>query len=143
MAFQILNDLNDWQGDQHNKLHAGGDALGGRPTILFALAMASLKADEQAELMRLTSPTCEMVAGERVRRIEQLYRQAKAFDQASRLIDKHQQRALEVVRDVQPEALQRLMIYLVDTVLERSAEAVAPVVPLTQIQSLPMPNTAR
>lgn len=140
VAFQILNDLNDWQGDQHNKLLAGGDALGGRPTVLFALALASLNASDQAELLRLTSPDCELVAAERVRRIERLYRQAKAFDQASRLIDKHQQRALEVVRDVAPEALQRLMIYLVDTVLERGSEPAAAVVPLTQIHPLPMPN---
>ena len=140
VAFQILNDLNDWQGDQHNKLLAGGDALGGRPTILFALAMASLNANDQAELLRLTSPQCELVPAERVRRIERIYRQAKAFDQASRLIDKHQQRALEVVRNVQPEALQRLMIYLVDTVLERSTESAAPLVALTQINSLPVPN---
>ncbi len=140
VAFQILNDLNDWTGDQHNKLEAGGDALGGRPTVLFALALASLNAADQAELIRLTSPDCELIASERVRRIERLYRQAKAFEQASRLIDKHQQRALEVVRDVAPEALQRLMIYLVDTVLERGAEPVAAVVPLTQIQPLPVPN---
>lgn len=91
VAFQILNDLNDWQGDQHNKLLAGGDALGGRPTVLFALAFANSSTADQAELLRLTSPDCELIAAERVRRIERLYRQAKAFDQASRLIDKHQQ----------------------------------------------------
>jgi geranylgeranyl pyrophosphate synthase len=142
VAFQILNDLNDWQGDHHNKLEAGGDALGGRPTVLFALALASLNADDQAELLRLSSPTCDVAPAERVRRIERLYRQAKAFDQANRLIDKHQQRALEIVRDVAPEALQRLMIYLVDTVLERGSEPAATVVPLTQIQPLPVPNAA-
>ena len=42
VAFQILNDLNDWQGDDHNKLSAGGDILGGRPTVLWALALESL-----------------------------------------------------------------------------------------------------
>ncbi|MCC6509033.1 MAG: polyprenyl synthetase family protein [Pirellulaceae bacterium] len=140
VAFQILNDLNDWQGDQNNKLASGGDVLGGRPTVLWALALASLNAADQAELMRLASADCELVPAERVRRIERLYRQAKAFDQANRLIDKHQQRALEVVRDVAPEALQRLMIYLVDTVLERNSEAPAAVVPLSQISSLPMPT---
>ncbi|HIA18025.1 MAG TPA: DUF116 domain-containing protein, partial [Planctomycetaceae bacterium] len=34
VAFQILNDLADWSTDNHNKLVAGSDTLGGRPTIL-------------------------------------------------------------------------------------------------------------
>ena len=44
VAFQILNDLNDWHGDAHNKLSAGADALGGRPTVLLALALEALVA---------------------------------------------------------------------------------------------------
>jgi geranylgeranyl diphosphate synthase, type II len=42
VAFQILNDLNDWRGDQHNKLTTGGDLLAGRPTVLWALALEGL-----------------------------------------------------------------------------------------------------
>src|SRR5207248_3090131 len=37
IAFQILNDLMDWQGDSDNKLVAGQDVLAGRPTLLLAL----------------------------------------------------------------------------------------------------------
>ncbi len=47
VAFQILNDLGDWEGDQNNKLLAGGDVLGGRPTLLWALALASLNEADQ------------------------------------------------------------------------------------------------
>ena len=47
VAFQILNDLNDWRGDQHNKLSPGGDILGGRPTVLWALALEGLSTEEQ------------------------------------------------------------------------------------------------
>lgn len=140
VAFQILNDLNDWQGDAHNKLEAAGDVLGGRPTVLWALTLASLNADDQAELLSLASPDCELPAAERVRRVERFYRQAKAFDQANRLIDKHQQRALEVVQQIAPEALQRLLVYLVDTVLERPQEAPTTVIPLAQINPLPIPS---
>ena len=43
VAFQILNDLADWEGDQHNKLEAGGDVLGGRPTLLWAGPGESLR----------------------------------------------------------------------------------------------------
>ncbi len=140
VAFQILNDLNDWQGDHHNKLEAAGDVLGGRPTVLFALALASLSEADQAELLRLSSPDCDVSGPERVRRVERLYRQAKAFEQANRLIEKHQQRALEVVQSIAPESLQRLLVYLVDTVLERPQESAATVVPLTQITPLPVPT---
>ena len=51
VAFQILNDLNDWEGDDHNKLAAGGDVLGGRPTVLWALALEGLPAAKQEELL--------------------------------------------------------------------------------------------
>ncbi len=50
VAFQVLNDLDDWQGDSHNKLLAGGDVLGGRPTVLWALALEAL---EPADCERL------------------------------------------------------------------------------------------
>ena len=39
VAFQVLNDLKDWQGDTDNKLVAGQDALALRPTVLLALAL--------------------------------------------------------------------------------------------------------
>ncbi|MFO1062434.1 MAG: polyprenyl synthetase family protein [Pirellulales bacterium] len=137
VAFQIQNDLNDWQGDQHNKLEAAGDTLGGRPTVLWALALASLSAEDQAELLSLAEPS-ELTDMQRVRRVEQLYHKAKAFEQANRLIDKHQQRALEAAEGSEPEALQRLLVYLVDTVLHRAEPAPPPVVALTQINPLPV-----
>src|SRR5262249_50978682 len=34
IAFQILNDLKDWDGDSDNKLVAGQDVLAARPTLL-------------------------------------------------------------------------------------------------------------
>ena len=43
VAFQIQNDLNNWDGDDHNKLSAGGDTLGGRPTVLWALAPRAIR----------------------------------------------------------------------------------------------------
>src|SRR5262249_13904565 len=39
VAFQILNDLKDWNGDSDNKLLAGQDVLAARPTLLLALAL--------------------------------------------------------------------------------------------------------
>src|SRR5205823_7742233 len=51
VAFQVLNDLKDWDGDSDNKLVAGQDILAGRPTLLLALALEGSGPDERAELL--------------------------------------------------------------------------------------------
>ncbi len=138
VAFQILNDLGDWEGDEHNKLEAGGDVLGGRPTLLWALALANLNEQEQAELLSLAWPDCEMSKTEKLRRVEALYRQANVFEQAHRLIEKHEQRALEAAATIESEDMQRLLLYLVDTVLERKDSSAEQIVPVQAISSLPI-----
>jgi len=122
VAFQILNDLHDWQGDQHNKLTAGSDTLAGRPTVLLALALESLPPAAQDELMALIDDVAQP-AWLRIARVRQLYEQAGAFDKADRLVDKHQQRARAIAEGVQPDALRRLLLYVIETVLERPAES--------------------
>ncbi len=59
------------------------------------------------------------------------YRQAKVFEQAQRLVEKHEQRALEAAAQIPSEAMQRLLLYLVDTVLERNSPSEPTVVPIT------------
>lgn len=118
VAFQILNDLNDWRGDDHNKLVAGGDLLGGRPTVLWALALEGLGEAQRAELTALVA--AERIDEETVARVRRLYQAANVFDKATRLVDKYQERAEAVADEVQGEELRRLLYYLVDTVLERS-----------------------
>ncbi|MBW3598571.1 MAG: polyprenyl synthetase family protein [Planctomycetes bacterium] len=132
VAFQILNDLKDWQGDADNKLSAGGDALGGRPTVLLALALAALPAEKQDELLGLLSDAGRP-APLRVQRVRQLFEDAGAFDQAHRLVDKHQDRAEQIADGIQPDELRRLFYYLIDTVLERPAEDSPPSSPLLPI----------
>jgi geranylgeranyl pyrophosphate synthase len=122
VAFQILNDLKDWQGDQDNKLAGGGDILGGRPTVLWALALDGLPQQQQQELAALIENREGLAADFRIRRVRQLYQQADVFEKAHRLVDKHQQRAEAVADQLQPETLKRLMHYLIDTVLERPQE---------------------
>src|SRR5207245_6449469 len=53
IAFQILNDLKDWEGDSDNKLVAGQDVLAARPTLLLALALEGLDAADRGELLAL------------------------------------------------------------------------------------------
>ena len=42
-----------------------------------------------------------------------------------KLVDKHQERAEAIPDQIQPEELRRLLYYLIDSVLERPAEAPA------------------
>ncbi|MCU0873672.1 MAG: polyprenyl synthetase family protein [Pirellulaceae bacterium] len=124
VAFQILNDLNDWHGDSYNKLLAGSDALGGRPTVLWALALEGLARGEQEELLDLVNEDRQPVA-ERLERTRQLYQQAGVFEKAYALVDKYQERAAAFADTVAPAELRRLLHYLIETVLEHSAGPVA------------------
>jgi len=138
VAFQILNDLTDWVGDDHNKLGAAGDILGGRPTILLALALQSLEADEQARLLDVHSSECEESSERRIAIARELFDKARVFEQAHRLVDKHQQRAEEIVSRIQPEPFKRLLMYLIDTVLERPMASKPAIVPMPTVQSIPI-----
>jgi geranylgeranyl pyrophosphate synthase len=129
IAFQILNDLHDWRGDDHNKLMAAGDVLNGRPTVLWALALEGLDGAARAELETLVAtPAMSETA---VRRVRQLYNLAGVFDKAERLVDKYQERAEAVADEVGNDDLRRLLYYLVDTVLERPVVAEPQVVQAT------------
>ncbi|MBM4091396.1 MAG: DUF116 domain-containing protein [Planctomycetes bacterium] len=117
VAFQILNDLNDWQGDDFNKLHAGSDIVGGRPTVLWALALEKLPHSKQQRLKCLVNgdgpSTCD-----RIHQVRELYMEAGVFDNACRLVDKYRQRAQVVADRLEFEQLSRLFQFLIDTVLE-------------------------
>ena len=131
VAFQILNDLGDWASDDGNKLLAGGDVFGGRPTLLWALALDALDEDRQQELLGLADPTCGLSDGQRLARVRRLYDSVGVFDTALRLVDKHQARAEQVADEVEPDALRRLFYFLVDTVLERPELPSPPVVSIS------------
>ena len=117
VAFQILNDLDDWTDDRQNKMVAGRDLLDGRPTLLWALALENLPAEQLDDL--LATGRGRENDSLRLQRAARLYREAGIFDQARRLIDKNRTRAEQVADQVQPAPLRRLLHYLIDVVLER------------------------
>ncbi|WP_419190062.1 polyprenyl synthetase family protein [Stieleria marina] len=119
VAFQILNDLSDFSDDETNKVTAGGDTIGGRPTVLWALALDALDEAGQEQLLQLAEPSNELSEEQRFARVRQIYHSTGVFDTALRLVDKHQERAEKVADEIEPEALRRLFYFLVDTVLER------------------------
>lgn len=121
VAFQVLNDLKDWQGDCVNNRCSGGDVLSGRPTVLWALALETLSEAEQAALIALADsgdPEDET----RLDRARSLYRAAGVVDKAHQLVERHQQRARGVADGVEPDDLRRLLYYLIDCVLERPSD---------------------
>jgi geranylgeranyl pyrophosphate synthase len=129
IAFQILNDLQDWRGDDFNKLTQGGDALGGRPTVLWALALEGLEDDDRQQLeLLVASGEATPAAFTQIRRLFQL---AGAFDGALRLVDEHRNCARQLADELAPDALSRLAHYLIDTVLEQPAGSGRPRRPLT------------
>lgn len=116
IAFQILNDLQDWTGDDFNKLTLGGDVLGGRPTVLWALALEGLDVEDCLELERLVAQgkaTPEVFA-----QIRSLFQQAGAFEKALLLVDEQRAAAQQVADGLSPEALRRLAYHMIETVLE-------------------------
>lgn len=140
IAFQILNDLQDWNGDNFNKMVAGGDILGGRPTVLWALALEGLSAAQQEELLSLVTSDTRS-AQTRILRVRQLYIEAGVFEKAVKLVEKHQQRAEAIADGLEPEELRRLLYYLVDSVLEGNRAEPAPV-QAVQLSGIALPRVA-
>jgi geranylgeranyl pyrophosphate synthase len=121
VAFQILNDLQDWRGDNDNKLAMGGDVFGGRPTVLWAIALERLSDGDRQRLVRLieSAETTPAVIEE----VRELYQRAGVFDAAEQLVAKHREKAAAVANAFSPEPLRRLAWFLIESVLERPAVA--------------------
>jgi len=114
-AYQVLNDLKDWDLHGHDKVIAGQDLLSGRPTILLAFALAAGDEDSNAELLAI--PAGEMPEQDKLEQMRRLYRQRGVFDTARSLVSRYRKRAEEAADDVEPPALRELMHFIVDMVL--------------------------
>jgi geranylgeranyl diphosphate synthase, type II len=126
VAFQILNDLKDWQPDGDNKLLAGQDILTARPTLLLALALEGAKPAAREELLSLLQNRPPEAGGaegsagaEIMERVRQLFQHAGVFERAEKLVDKYRARAEALADETQPTELRELLYFLVDTVLDR------------------------
>jgi geranylgeranyl pyrophosphate synthase len=125
VAFQILNDLKDWEGDADNKLVSGQDVLAARPTLLLALALEGSAPAAREELLALLNqrgdkrPHEQSAARPVVERVRRLFQQAQVFDKAEKLVEKYRARAEAVADDAEPDELRELLYYVVDSVLDR------------------------
>lgn len=128
VAFQILNDLKDWQGDNDNKLVVGQDVLSGRPTLLLALALEAASPAEQEELLALLHGPARTDRHAVLFRVRSLFQKANVFEKAEKLVDKFKAKAEALADETQPEELREFLYYLIDSVLEKieGVEAEAP-----------------
>lgn len=118
IAYQVLNDLEDWRDQQPNKRTTGTDVFAGRPTALWAFALESLPPADRDRLQRLVSEPAGSPATI-LEEVRGLYDRAGVFDKASRLIAKHRQRAHDVAETLPHDALAHLFHYLADTILQQ------------------------
>ncbi|MFM7564342.1 MAG: polyprenyl synthetase family protein [Planctomycetota bacterium] len=118
IAFQILNDLKDWEGDEGNKNSIGGDLLGGRPTVLWALALEKLPQKERDLLLGLPSDNSKSLAA-RTEQARTLYRQADVFAAARKLVLDQRMAAAEVAREFPEGAMRQLLEYIIESVINR------------------------
>jgi geranylgeranyl pyrophosphate synthase len=127
VAFQILNDLKDWEGDSDNKLVVGQDVLSARPTLLLALGLEGATTAEREELLALLNrgrakgPVDQEPSGTRpiIERVRRIFDRACVFEKAEKLIEKYRARAEAIADEVEPTELRELLYFLVDSVLDR------------------------
>jgi geranylgeranyl pyrophosphate synthase len=119
VAFQIVNDLDDWDHDQPNKRSRGTDVLGGRPTVLWALALEGLPNRARRELESVVAGLAEDEEAT-IARVRQLYHEADVYDKAAGLVGKHRQRARQAADEIEADELRHLLHYFVDTVVPRT-----------------------
>ena len=117
VAFQIINDLNDWLGDDHNKLAAAGDVIGGRPTVLWALALDGLEPQARARLESLAAE--QPLSDEKCDRFAACTKRPTCFKRPIAWWPSIERRAEAIADEMQPDLLRQLFYYLIDMVLER------------------------
>ncbi len=123
VAYQILNDLDDWEEMLPNKRIGGSDVFGGRPTVLWALALQTLDEEDRLELESLVEMSGE--DDTTLARVAELYGRADVFAKATALISKHHQRAREAADQLSSQPLRHLLNFLADAILDRRSLTVS------------------
>lgn len=118
-GFQVLNDLKDWQGDLENARRAAGDLLGGRPTVMWALALDRLPAADVSRLRELARRAAaadapEAAVAEAISAARSLYEQADVFTRAAAIVRDQRARAAAAVAGCRLPRLREVLEFLLD-----------------------------
>ena len=123
VAYQVLNDLDDWHQPGPNQGPRRTDVLSGRPTVLWAMAMQGLGDLQRRELERLLDASKRDAT--QIARADELYEQAGVYQQATALVTKHHQRARAAADRLGHDPLRRLLHFLADAILDRRSLSVS------------------
>jgi geranylgeranyl pyrophosphate synthase len=127
-GFQVLNDLKDWSGDLENNRRAAGDLLGGRPTVMWALAIERLPAAAADRLRQLSvsagradASEAEVVAA--VAEVRRLYVQAEVFERAAAIVAEQRALAAAAAATCRRGRLREVLEFLLDLSVPEPAAA--------------------
>ena len=125
-GFQVLNDLKDWSGDLENNRRAAGDLLGGRPTVMWALALERLAEDDVERLRFLARSASQADADEAVivaavAEVRRLYEQAGVFEQAATIVAEQRALAAAAAATCRWRRLRDVLEFLLDLAVPEHA----------------------
>jgi len=125
-GFQVLNDLKDWEGDVENDRRAAGDLLGGRPTLMWALALERLSPGDQERLREAAEEAGrpdadEATVASRVADVRRLYRQAEVFSRAIAIVSDQRRQAIAALASCRRERLREVLEFLLDLAVPEPA----------------------
>lgn len=112
-AYQVLNDLEDWEDGNGGKLSCGRDFAAGRPTILRSFATQAGASAQLAEWRRQCATDALAVIG----RVRDLYAELGVFEKGETLYGRLRDRALQVADTVSDTDLADLLRVLARSVL--------------------------
>jgi len=131
VAFQVLNDLKDWQTDSENKVVSGQDAASMRPTVLLALALKHCSDDQRQQLQQmLTVSDPDDDAGKRAAQLQKIYEDLDVFERAEVLVERSRERAEELLEQIEDSRIRDLLRFFTETIL-------APELPPTMLEENP------
>jgi geranylgeranyl pyrophosphate synthase len=118
-GFQVLNDLKDWSGDLENNRRAAGDLLGGRPTVMWALALEQLSASEADRLHELARTAGREDADEKtvvaaISEVRKLYHKAGVFQRAATIVTEQRALAAAAAATCRLRRLRDVLEFLLD-----------------------------
>jgi geranylgeranyl diphosphate synthase type II len=125
-GFQILNDLKDWSGDLENDRRAAGDLLGGRPTLMWALAMERLTAADAQRLRDVAAQagapdaSAETIAAA-IATARGLFSSADVFHRAAAIVDEQRARAAAAAATCRHSRLREVLEFLLDLAVPEQA----------------------
>lgn len=122
-GFQVLNDLKDWHGDLENDRRAAGDLLGGRPTVMWALALEQLAEADVARLAAVARDAATTADSAAIATARGLYEQADVFARAAAIVTEQRRLAAAAAATCRCGRLRDVLEFLLDLAVPEQAAA--------------------